>query len=94
MLNYSFKNGAITFTAKIVPRASKSEIVGEWDSALKIRISAPPVDGAANNELIKVISKFFGVSKSAIEIVSGDTSKIKRIRIDNLSDKAFFAKLK
>jgi uncharacterized protein len=94
MLNYSDTNGAITFTAKIVPRASKSEIVDELDGALKIRISAPPVDGAANKELIKVLSKYFGVSKSDIEIVSGETSKMKQIRIDNLTSDAFLAKLK
>jgi uncharacterized protein len=94
MLNYSDTNGAITFTAKIVPRASKSEIVDELDGALKIRISAPPVDGAANKELIKLLSKYFGVSKSDIEIVSGETSKMKQIRIDNLTSDAFLAKLK
>ncbi len=92
MLNYSDNNGAITFTAKIVPRASKSEIVGELNGALKIRISAPPVDGAANKELIKVLSKFFGVSKSDIEIVSGETSKLKQIRIENLSSNEFLSK--
>lgn len=94
MLNYLVTNGAITFTAKIVPRASKSEIVGELDGALKIRISAPPVAGAANKELIKLLSKTLGVSKSAIVILSGETSKIKQICIDNLSSKAFLAKLK
>lgn len=93
MLDYSSNNGAITFTAKIVPRASKNEIVGELNGALKIRISAPPVDGAANKELVKLLSKHFEVPKSAIEIVSGETSKLKQIRIHNLTGDEFLSKL-
>ena len=66
---------------RVIPRASKSEIVGEHDGALKIRIAAPPVDGAANIELVKVLSKEFGVSKSSVEIIGGQTSKTKQIKI-------------
>ncbi len=74
-------NGNLIFNVRVVPRASKSEIVGEHDGALKIRIASPPVDGAANAELIKVLAKQFGVSKSAVEILSGQTAKIKQIKI-------------
>ncbi len=66
---------------RVVPRASKSEIVGELDGALKIRIAAPPADGAANAELIKLLAKTFGVTKSAVEIIGGQTSKTKQIKI-------------
>lgn len=68
-------------TVRVVPRASQSEIVGEYDGALKIRLAAPPVDGAANAELIKVLAKFFEVPRNAVEILSGETSKTKQIRI-------------
>lgn len=85
MLNFTEKNGAVIFNVRVVPRASKSEIVGELGGALKIRIASPPVDGAANAELIKVLSKTFGVSKSEVEIVGGQTSKTKQIKISNLS---------
>lgn len=81
MIEASEKNGALIFTVCVVPRASKSEIVGEHDSALKIRIAAAPVDGAANAELIKILAKFFAVSKSEIQILSGETSKTKQIKI-------------
>ena len=74
---------------RVVPRASKSEIVGEHDGALKVRIASPPVDGAANLELVKLFSKTFGVSKSEIEILSGQTSKTKQIKIANLSAEKF-----
>ena len=73
---------------RVVPRTSKSEIVGESDGALKVRIAAPPVDGAANAELIKLLAKTLGVAKSAVEIIGGQTSKTKRVKIlDVLSEK-------
>ena len=65
----------------MVPRASKSEIVGVVDGSLKVRISAPPVDGAANEEVVKVLAKAFSVAKSNVSIVSGETSKTKRVRV-------------
>jgi uncharacterized protein (TIGR00251 family) len=72
---------SITFTIRVVPRASKSEVVGEIEGSLKVRISAPPVDGAANVEVVKVLAKAFCVAKSNVSIVSGETSKTKRIRV-------------
>jgi uncharacterized protein (TIGR00251 family) len=48
---------------------------------LKLRIAAPPVDGAANEEVIKLLAKSFEVAKSAVSIVSGTTSKTKRVRV-------------
>lgn len=79
------KEGAVIFDVRVVPRASKSEIIGEHDGALKVRIASPPVDGAANMELIRVLAKKLGVSRNDIEIISGGTSKNKRIRVTNLS---------
>ena len=89
MLNFTEKSGAVIFGVRVVPRASKSEIVGEHDGALKVRISAPPVDGAANAELVKVLSKRFNVSKSEVEIVAGQTSKAKQVKITNLTAEKF-----
>lgn len=81
MINVVEKDGNLFFTVRVVPRASKSEIVGEIGGALKIRIASPPVDGAANTELIKLLAKKLEVSKSAVEILSGQTSKIKQLKI-------------
>ena len=74
---------------RVVPRASKSEIVGAHDGALKVRIASPPVDGAANAELIKVLAKACGVSKSEVEILSGQSSRTKQIKIANLAPEKF-----
>jgi hypothetical protein len=83
MINFTEKNGSLIFTVRVVPRASKTELVGEHDGALKIRLAAPPVDGAANEELIKFLAKIFAVTKSEVEIISGQTAKVKQIRIQN-----------
>jgi len=89
MIQFTEKNKALVFTVRVVPRASKSEIVGEHDGALKVRIASPPVDGAANAELIKLLAKTFKVSKSDVEILSGGASKTKQIQVKN-SGKEFF----
>jgi len=81
LLRYTEEDGAITFQVRVVPRASRSEIAGEHDGALRIRVTAPPVDGAANEEVIRVLAKALGVTRSAVAIVSGETSKTKRVRV-------------
>ena len=81
MIAYTEKDGSIEFGIRVIPRASKSEIIGEFDGCLKVRIAAPPVDGAANEEVVKLIAKMFGRPKSDVEITSGQTSKTKRVRV-------------
>jgi uncharacterized protein len=78
-------NDGVIFGLRVVTRASKSEIVGEFEGNLKVRISAPPVDGAANEEVVRLLAKAFGVAKSNVAIVSGQTSKTKRIRITGVT---------
>lgn len=81
MISFVEKNGAIIFMVRAVPRASKNEIVGCHDGALKVRLAALPIDGAANAELVKVLAKFFEVSKTSVQIVSGETAKNKQVKI-------------
>jgi hypothetical protein len=75
------KRDEITFTVRLVPCASVTEIIGEHDGALKIRVAAPPVEGAANRELLRVLAKGFKVPQHAVEIVSGVHSKNKVVRV-------------
>ncbi|MFH1985217.1 MAG: DUF167 domain-containing protein [Pseudomonadota bacterium] len=72
-------DGGLLFTVTVQPRASKNAVAGRHGDTLKIRLTAPPVDGAANKACIAFLAKQLGVAKSALEIVSGHTSRTKRI---------------
>ncbi len=72
----------IVIAVSVVPRASKSEVVGEVNGALRVRIAAPPVDGAANEELIKVLAKKYGVAKSKVSVIGGHSSRNKRVKVE------------
>ncbi len=77
----------------VQPKASKTEIVGIHKDALKIKLTSPPVDGAANSLLIKFISKELGIAKSRINLRSGERSRQKKIIIEGMSEKEFLKKL-
>lgn len=81
MLKIAKTNTGATFRVRVQAGASKSEIVGVQENALKVRISAPPVQGKANKVLMDFLAKELGVKKSKVEIVSGHTSRIKTIKI-------------
>ncbi|MBL7016145.1 MAG: YggU family protein [Kiritimatiellales bacterium] len=78
---------------KVVPRASKNEIQGLHDGALKIRLTTPPVDGKANQALIKFLSKTLKISKAQIELVQGETSRLKTLRISGITKQQLYTKL-
>jgi hypothetical protein len=69
----------ITLTVFVQPRSSKNMIAGLHDQALKIKLTSPPVDGAANKMCIQCLAKWLKVPKSSIEIVSGHKSRTKRL---------------
>ncbi len=83
----------IIIKIKIVPGSSKNKIIGAYNDALKITITAPPVEGKANKKCIAYLAKYFDVAKSKIEIISGQTSKNKLIKIYDISQKEFLEKL-
>lgn len=65
----------------IQPKSSKNMIVGRYNDAVKIKVTAPPVDGAANKMCVSYLSKLFKIPKSNIEIISGHTSRLKKVLI-------------
>lgn len=85
MIRYIERDGEIVFTVRVVPRASRSSVAGEHDGALKVRVAAPPVDGAANEELIRCLARLFGVPARNVEITGGQTAKLKQIRVKGAS---------
>jgi len=70
---------------KAVPNAARSEIVGWFGDALKIKLKAPPVDGKANAELCRFLAETLGLPKSAVTLATGETARQKRVRIEGLS---------
>lgn len=69
----------------VQPGAAKSEISGEFNDRLKLRIKAPPVDGKANKAVIEFLAQLFGVAKGQIQIYRGTTGRNKTIQISGIS---------
>jgi hypothetical protein len=66
----------------VQPRASRSEIVGIHGTALKVRLQAPPVEGAANEALVSLLAERLGVARRSVHVVAGTTSRAKTVEID------------
>ena len=86
MINYSIREGQLLLRVQVVPRSSRSEVAGEHNGSLRVRVAAPPVDGAANEELIRVLRKTFKVSRSAVRILSGQNGRIKQVSIEGVPE--------
>ncbi len=71
----------VRFRVRVQPRASRTEVAGPHEDALRIRVAAPPVDGEANDELIRFLAKKLGVPRAAVSIVSGEGGRDKLIEI-------------
>jgi hypothetical protein len=78
------KDGAC-LNLRIQPGAAKNEICGVHDKALKIRLCAPPVEGAANKALIAFLAKALGIRKSSLRIIAGQRSRDKKILVEERS---------
>lgn len=77
-------SNGLAFSVYVQPRASRIAIVGSHDNALKIKLTAPPVGGAANKQCIQVLAKALGLAKSTITITGGKSHRLKQIRIRSL----------
>ncbi|MFI5208224.1 MAG: DUF167 domain-containing protein [Gemmatimonadales bacterium] len=68
----------------VQPRAKKSEVAGRHGDAIKVRLQAPPVDGAANEELVRFLAESLGIARRSVTIVGGHTSRRKTVEIEGL----------
>ena len=75
------EQGAVSFRVRVAPRASRDAIDGEYQGALKVRLTAPPVDDRANDALRRLLAERLNVRVSAVRIVAGARSRTKRVRI-------------
>lgn len=71
----------LVLTLHIQPNATRTEFVGLHGAAIKVRLHAPPVDGKANEELCRFLAQSFAVKRQAITLLSGETSRAKRVRV-------------
>lgn len=83
---FYWKDYSLFLHIQLQSRAHRDEIVGLQNNNLKIRITAPPIEGRANNHLIKFLAQCFKVTQQQVIIVKGEQSKIKLIRIDSPND--------
>lgn len=82
----NIKDDHFILSLYIQPKASKNEALGIFNNAFKVKIKAPPVDGAANRECIKFLSKSLKIPKSSVSIISGETGRNKKIAINKPKD--------
>jgi|TARA_B100001964_G_scaffold151564_1_gene166813 hypothetical protein len=92
-LNIKICEDGFQFAALIQPRSANNKICGLQDEYLKIRITSPPVDGAANKMCIKFLAKILNISPSQIAIISGQNGRKKIIRIDGMNTSKFLKKI-
>lgn len=78
--------GGVRLTVRVQPRASRDEIAGVYGDALKVRLMAPPVDGAANEALVSFLATTFGVPTRAITIVAGASSRTKIVELAGVTE--------
>jgi uncharacterized protein len=79
------RDGTVVFAARVTPRASRDAIEGEYQGALKVRLTAPPVEDRANEALCRLLAERLNVPASAVRIFAGGKSRTKRVSIAGVS---------
>ena len=82
-----------TLAIKAIPNAPRSEVVGWLGDALKVKVHAPPVEGRANEALCEFLAEYLRVPRRAVEVLRGDTSRQKTVRINGLNASELQARL-
>ena len=77
--------GGVELSVKVVPGSSRNQIVGIWDTSLRLAVTAPPEGGKANKQVIRLVADAFDVKRSDVAIAHGQTQPLKRIRIRGLN---------
>lgn len=78
------RGDSVRFAVRVQPRASRSEVVGLHGDALRVRLAAPPVDGAANEALVRLLAELLGVPRRAVRIEGGHASRGKLVEVDGV----------
>ncbi|MBU4370600.1 MAG: YggU family protein [Proteobacteria bacterium] len=83
----------VVFRIRVVPRALRREPVGIRDDALKLRITAPPVEGKANRECVRMLAELLGVKRTQVAIISGHASRTKTVAVEGVKAKEIAARI-
>lgn len=81
----------VVFHIRVVPRASHPGVAGVQDGALKLRLSAPPVEGRANDECIRLLAGLLGVKKAQVTVIAGHTARLKTVAVAGIGAEAIAA---
>ncbi len=84
MIEITQSIGALTFAIRVQPRASRDSVGGEWQGALRVRLTAPPLEGRANDALCRLLAEQLNIPRSAVSILSGERSRSKRVRVEGV----------
>jgi hypothetical protein len=87
-LRVDVKGAMVRVAVHVQPRATRSEIIGQHGTALKVRLQAPPVDGATNEALVHLLADSLGVSRRSVRVVAGTTSRTKTVEVDGTTEAA------
>ena len=77
--------GGVRLQLHIQPRAARTEFVGRFGDALKVRIKSPPVDDSANDELVRFLAKSLGIPRARVELITGHRGRRKTVRVDGVT---------
>jgi uncharacterized protein (TIGR00251 family) len=88
VLRVEIRGSTVRVSVHVQPRATRSEIVGLHGAALKVRLQAPPVDGAANEALVTLLAERLGVTRRAVRVVAGASSRAKTVEVDGTTEDA------
>jgi uncharacterized protein (TIGR00251 family) len=88
VLRIDARDSGVRVAVHVQPRASRSEIVGLHGAALKVRLQAPPVEGAANDALVALLAERLGVPRRAVRVVAGAASRAKTVEIEGTTEAA------
>lgn len=93
MLDIEVFGQGVRVKIKVQPRSSANQLVGVQDGALKIKLTAPPVEGEANNALTRYLADLLGLPRRAVKLVKGDTSRLKIVEITGISRAEFLTRI-
>jgi uncharacterized protein (TIGR00251 family) len=91
MLELQTQQGAVIFSVRVQPRASKDEVAGVMDGALKVRLRAPALEDRANEALCEYLAELLKTPKAAVRILSGHHSRSKRVEVRGVTERQVLA---